>query len=600
MNPWLLSLLLAAIAPSHATLRGSRDLQEDSVTCRLYLVDTVFENEDVDSPLIREEESLACAPILNGTEYDDLLELDIPVNFTSKELLETGDLYVKISQASLADTHVLTTTGSIVTIVDPPATRRHLQSVTTGTMTVAVVLISTADSRNGVSVASVQTMLNPNMPGFVSQFNKCSRNNLRFVPASTSIYNVNLPQSLSTYGTRGGGGVVTAAQNQLKSRFGISSVGSLADKVLMCVPPGTGNWVASAGMNHWRSQYNAEWCISLTATVHELGHTIGLLHSNENGVKYGDATGYMAKGYRDPYGPLRCFNGQNNDHLGWYDDRKLVLNPTSAGTQVSIAAFVDAEKPIQNDPLLVSIQGELFLQYNRRKSFNSGTGEMADTVTIVTKPINGGTELKAGLKVGSPAFTVGNFRGSGQTLTIVVCRSVPATTTAPDRMVLGIGYGSSATRACTNAAQEAQSRPVTARPTPSPTPRATPRPTPRPVVQTPRPTPQPTVRQTRRPTPRPTPALSVGGGAVVPDVPFQDSYFQGPPKSVFSGGGAKVPDAPEFPPPPSPARAPTRSPTPRPTPRPTPAAAAQPVATPTASSTSHHNWILNWLNNNNF
>jgi hypothetical protein len=61
--------------------------------------------------------------------------------------------------------------------------------------------------------------------------------------------------------------LVTAAQKQIKNDLGISSVADLAEKVLFCLPPGTpGDWIASAGMGHWRAQFNDEWCLSLTGT----------------------------------------------------------------------------------------------------------------------------------------------------------------------------------------------------------------------------------------------------------------------------------------------------------------------------------------------
>jgi hypothetical protein len=43
--------------------------------------------------------------------------------------------------------------------------------------------------------------------------------------------------------------------------------------------------------------------------MHEIGHTIGLNHANENGEPYADLTGYMAAGYKDFKWPRKCFNG---------------------------------------------------------------------------------------------------------------------------------------------------------------------------------------------------------------------------------------------------------------------------------------------------
>ena len=43
--------------------------------------------------------------------------------------------------------------------------------------------------------------------------------------------------------------------------------------------------------------------------MHEIGHTMGLTHSNENGEPYADSSGYMAAGYKDTDWPRKCFNG---------------------------------------------------------------------------------------------------------------------------------------------------------------------------------------------------------------------------------------------------------------------------------------------------
>jgi hypothetical protein len=49
--------------------------------------------------------------------------------------------------------------------------------------------------------------------------------------------------------------------------------------------------------------------VVIAATMHEIGHTMGLTHSNENGEPYADFTGYMAAGHKDTDWPRKCFNG---------------------------------------------------------------------------------------------------------------------------------------------------------------------------------------------------------------------------------------------------------------------------------------------------
>jgi hypothetical protein len=50
-------------------------------------------------------------------------------------------------------------------------------------------------------------------------------------------------------------------------------------------------------------------CIDIAATMHEVGHTMGLTHSNEDGRPYADFSGYMAAGYKSTDWPRKCFNG---------------------------------------------------------------------------------------------------------------------------------------------------------------------------------------------------------------------------------------------------------------------------------------------------
>jgi hypothetical protein len=43
--------------------------------------------------------------------------------------------------------------------------------------------------------------------------------------------------------------------------------------------------------------------------MHEIGHTMGLTHANENGAPYADSTGYMSAGDKGADWPRKCFNG---------------------------------------------------------------------------------------------------------------------------------------------------------------------------------------------------------------------------------------------------------------------------------------------------
>jgi len=225
----------------------------------------------------------------------------------------------------------------------------------------------------------------------------------------------------------------------------VDQITSLADRIMFCAPPGTGDWVAAAGLNHWRAQFNDAWCRSMTATMHELGHTIGLVHANKNGVKYGDTTGIMSKSYRNFDGPLRCFDGSANHILGWYKDRELMFDPLADPSPrlINLAAFVDYPKTTAEQPVLITLSGEVFIQYNRAKDFHTGTGEMANMVTIAENG-PGGSNLLAGIDA-QQSYKLANYTATGRNLVVEVCRTVPGdNSTTADVMVVSVGMEYSA------------------------------------------------------------------------------------------------------------------------------------------------------------
>ncbi len=68
-----------------------------------------------------------------------------------------------------------------------------------------------------------------------------------------------------------------AAINVVQNQFGVSSITKLADHIMLCIPPGTGNWASSATVGGWRTVYNDVWCGFISSQMHELGHNLGLL-----------------------------------------------------------------------------------------------------------------------------------------------------------------------------------------------------------------------------------------------------------------------------------------------------------------------------------
>jgi len=90
----------------------------------------------------------------------------------------------------------------------------------------------------------------------------------------------------------------------------------------------------------------------------------------------------------DSNGPIRCFNQVKNDHLGWYSDRRKVIQSGDSGLY---RVFGITDYQIADDVVRIKITGVLiegrandriFVSYNRKNSFNSGTGEGGDRVLV--------------------------------------------------------------------------------------------------------------------------------------------------------------------------------------------------------------------------
>jgi hypothetical protein len=52
--------------------------------------------------------------------------------------------------------------------------------------------------------------------------------------------------------------------------------------------------IAYAYVNSWNSVYDDDWCMKVSAQVHEIGHNLGLSHSNEGGESYEDRSGMVS------------------------------------------------------------------------------------------------------------------------------------------------------------------------------------------------------------------------------------------------------------------------------------------------------------------
>lgn len=280
-QPRLAAVLVLSALPSifgnfstlHPRLRGTLDTSTDEpYIFRITTVSTIIEGEDGELRLRDETETVSCIPILDGREVDDLFAIDLPSHFvqTHKSSISTGKLFVSITNAVFHGmTVVLSQNSSVSVISTPKSGMPDSNSTTTGKKTIAVVRISTSDASPRFDAKTLhETLFSLEKVNFRTQYSNCSFGQLQWSLAPVGVLEVLVNQPKSTFPSASE--LVTAAQNKIKATMGISDVSTLADKVLMCLPTGIGSWVANSGVNHWRAQFNDEWCLSLTATMHEM------------------------------------------------------------------------------------------------------------------------------------------------------------------------------------------------------------------------------------------------------------------------------------------------------------------------------------------
>ena len=176
--------------------------------------------------------------------------------------------------------------------------RRNLADSNPDTLRTLVVRVI---DTHGTTVANAAQLKDDIFEDFVSlkrQYAACSKDQLIIEPASDvgdgGIVDVNI-NIAATNGTK------YALQNTAMAKAeelyrGEEGVAKKFDLVMFCQPPGSGTWLAYAYINRWDSFYNDYWCQRASAQIHEIGHNLGLAHSGEVSIEYGDVLKCVAKG----------------------------------------------------------------------------------------------------------------------------------------------------------------------------------------------------------------------------------------------------------------------------------------------------------------
>lgn len=419
----------------------------EDLVCRLTIIDTLvglMEDLVGDIDTLGQEiqhagtNEYGCIPVVDSKETDRIYTISLPLDMISTygANLTEGTLLVSVNGATIVNqVEIQLSHESFIQVIhNVPHRWRHLQELpsTIGARDIFIVRVSTSDSTPTKTLDELKSgMINMNRVSFQSQFYRCSFGQLQW--RLTGGIDVRLQASIRSFDRPSQ--LLAEAQEAAKAKLGVDDLRDVADHVVFCQPPGTDGWIAVGAVNHWYSNFNNDYCLSLSVLMHEVGHNFGLLHSGRGGVEYGDVSGFMGYGANSETWPQKCFNGVKSWQLGWYQDRHLKLDVDDVTRPIALAAFVDYRRTSPDKPVIINIADKYFLLYNRAKGFNADTQAMQDQVTV-TESTPSLSSSRAGLDVGD-RFSLVNFR-PGRTLIVEVCSRLDGESTGVDAMIVSV------------------------------------------------------------------------------------------------------------------------------------------------------------------
>mmetsp|Transcript_0 Transcript_0/g.1 ORF Transcript_0/g.1 Transcript_0/m.1 type:complete len:762 (-) Transcript_0:84-2369(-) len=418
----------------------------DTVLCRIFSVDVQFDTLRFDSDQ-QNDVVYRCETDQEADGHSEAMySIDLPKSFIDQHpFLDMGETVISIANAT-----TLRDSSDEPYIYFPPNTSikevlqrdRHLGwcpdshfhrfgDRRSGNNSVLVLRISANDTQVRASQKEISAAVFGLGDGALdvnlhTQFDACSIGKLNMQPAMgpniiDGVGEIDLEMPALGLDT-----MVLENEVTIRAEAKFGSLGDNYDFVMFCMPRGVTyrgrGFLAYAYLNHYRSVFHDEWCINLSAIMHEIGHSIGLRHSGENGRPYRDVTGLM--GFSSRSLVQSCFNANKNWLMGWYEAKSLELT-MDVSWRGRLHAFVDYAEVGDDDVVIIKVGDHIYMQFNRARSFNAGTRELLDQVAIVyNEAYNTDSDLIDGIAADGmhpDTLRIGNFDDTGYDLVIDAC-----------------------------------------------------------------------------------------------------------------------------------------------------------------------------------
>jgi hypothetical protein len=270
------SSVLGTSIPDHSdtALRGSHvNTSQTPLICRIVeehiffnIVDNIFAKGRDEVPV-----SYDCYPVQEGVESDKSYQIDLSpalIEQYAKEMSNGLYLLVPGGRAVGGSIEFPSEVGmeAVAAPLGAPLRRLNAQQ----NKTVLVIRVSSLEARPVFTGPRLYDFFfNDESVSVRRQYLQCSFGQLELQPSvAGGLLDVNVDVYASFSSQQK---IVQAATDVARTKLGITGIHEAADFVIFCLPPGTGQWVGSAGVNHWRSVFNNKHCGHLSVVMHELG-----------------------------------------------------------------------------------------------------------------------------------------------------------------------------------------------------------------------------------------------------------------------------------------------------------------------------------------